>query len=452
MSDKSGFKLCIDNVSGRVVHIDEVPEGYKHAYCPDCKSPLVSSNNNKNTRKKDTYFRHKSNTACQGESLTHLWAKQIIAESDVILGAEFIVSGEAKDIAKHVHKSKVVQPSELFNITSSKLEKSIHQQDQFRIPDLTCTLSDNTKLAVEVYVSNAVSQDKYAFFEKLEINCLEINLSNLASEYLRSPAVFKEYVLYSAPRVWVSVYRYSHLQNIADEQAKKKAVEESKGIQERRDINRSIKKCWREKNSYFISLVIAYMKPGAQEKALSVYQDHLLKEGTLSYKYKKWFDHHTNGLNHIINIPISGELGFNCHRSVWQWEVYKIVVLKSFNTIKQTFSITHNQTDEAWFDEWLKNNKEWTPEQAYLSIKNIVPLNRITQESEQLVGGYITTERNKPTELSGLTIKEWHHLPKPICVIRRYLKELERVSILISTSNDTFSISDIRTPPLSKYY
>src|SRR5690606_11446340 len=131
MSDKSGFKLCIDNVSGRVVHIDEVPEGYKHAYCPDCKSPLVSSNNNKNTRKKDTYFRHKSNTACQGESLIHLWAKQIIAESDVILGAEFIVSGEAKDIAKHVHKSKFVQPSELFNITSSKLEKSIHQKDQF---------------------------------------------------------------------------------------------------------------------------------------------------------------------------------------------------------------------------------------------------------------------------------------------------------------------------------
>ena len=77
---KEGFKLGLDSHTQRVVHIDEVKEGFSHGICPECLSPLVAANRNAETRINDTYFRHKLDSNCQGETLIHLWGKQVIAD------------------------------------------------------------------------------------------------------------------------------------------------------------------------------------------------------------------------------------------------------------------------------------------------------------------------------------------------------------------------------------
>ena len=83
-----GFKLGWDSRIKCVVHIDQVPEGFEYAVCPDCGSPLIASNRKPDTRKKTTYFRHRNDSNCSGETLIHLWAKQVIAEKLSVRGAE----------------------------------------------------------------------------------------------------------------------------------------------------------------------------------------------------------------------------------------------------------------------------------------------------------------------------------------------------------------------------
>jgi len=98
------FKIGLDRLSGRIVHIDEVPEGYTEGVCPDCGQRLVASNRLRGgERRIDTYFRHHAATKCAGESLPHLWAKQVIAECMELVTAEWDFTYSLTDNAGEVH-------------------------------------------------------------------------------------------------------------------------------------------------------------------------------------------------------------------------------------------------------------------------------------------------------------------------------------------------------------
>ena len=324
------FKLCLDSRSGRVVHIDQVPEGFELGICPDCNSPLIASNRNKVTRVKDTYFRHKSDSKCSGETLVHMWAKQIIIDSKKVMGAAILAVGEAKDLKGKIHRSERNQPNKWLHFSSVMPEKPLTKDGSYRIPDLICLLTDGTQRAIEIFVNNAVSEEKASFFNSLKLDCLEIDLSCLTDKDFNSHSEFEEQVLYEAPRQWIFSSFYASQVKKAQKEAQEKAAAANERIRSDREENRNFKATWRQANSEFISLIEAYMVPSNRLKVSSLYESQLLQMGTLSNSYKAWFDQHLSGNPEIINIPVRGELGFNCHRSAWQWEVYMRAVLQSF--------------------------------------------------------------------------------------------------------------------------
>lgn len=73
------------NKEGRMVHVDEVPNGIScGCVCPACSAPLVAKNNGETIA---PHFAHASGTVCHGahESELHILAKEIISETKVVM-------------------------------------------------------------------------------------------------------------------------------------------------------------------------------------------------------------------------------------------------------------------------------------------------------------------------------------------------------------------------------
>jgi len=451
---KEGFKLGLDSRSGRVVHIDQVDEGFEYGVCPDCTSPLVASNRNPEARKKVTYFRHKAESNCQSETLIHLWAKQVVASKGEVLGAEYKAVGKVKDLARKFHYTELVQAPERLSLVNAELEKRLTHGSEFKTPDVLCEMVDSgLPLAVEVFVNNAVNDRKASFFVDQQLDCLEIDLSSMPPNLIESPAAFEKYVIYDAPRIWVYCSLYRGLEEEAQCEANKKAELASQSIVSNKDHKRRIKLQWREDNLKLIKLVEVYSQPDNQKRVVSLYHSHLDKTGTLSNSYKRWLDSNFGGLPDIINIPLKGELCFNCHRSVWQWEVYQRVVLythykstqRSNKPVKTTYFARVLAGSDAAYDiaeeqDWYDRAPKWSPKSLYESIKDLIPQNKISSEAERVAGEAFNTEKDKPDSLAGLKHKEWQELPKPICTIRRYIKELLKLGILEVFPGDTYVV------------
>ena len=420
--------MAVSSQTGRVLHIEEVEDGFDGAICPDCQSPLIASNRNRSTRLKDTYFRHKGDSNCQGETLIHLWAKQVIEDSKQVFGAEFEAVGRAEDSEKKIHTVERLIPPEHLMLENIEVEKRIADAGDVKIPDVMGVVVDSgAPLAIEIFVNNAVSEEKASFFESTKLDCLEINLSSLPPHLLKKPEEFEEYVIRTAERAWIFCSRYRALENQAQREAEEKAERESEAVRIRKEREVSIKGRWRRDHGSFLRLVEAYLDPNNQNLVKSIYESHRDRPGTLSHSYKIWFESNFGETPEIINIPLKGELAFDCHRSVWQWEIYQRAVLYTCYKSPQ-----RKGSNIPSF--------HWSPEELFSSIRDVIPLNRIAQEAHRIEEGAIVTEREKPESLIGLKVKEWRELPKPVCTIRRYVKELEKRAILKHSFEDTYTV------------
>lgn len=456
MSQK-GFKLGFDKIEQRVVHIDEVPEGFDQAVCPDCKSPLIASNRHRESRQKDTYFRHRTDSNCNGMSLVHLWAQQILVDRKTVLGDGYQAKATAKDTARNLHTIELARSAEILYFINPMKEIRLDADEEFRVADVCSVYADTRNdFAIEVYVSNKVDRAKEEFFHEKQIDCLEIDLSGTPLQMLNRSADFEDYVLKDAPRRWVHCSRYSDLDKQAVAEVKLKANRESRMINDRRANKKSAKEIWRVQNDEFVRLVEAFNDPNNQEYVEQLYKSHLHIEGTLSNQYFEWFLTQFGGIPEIINIPVKGELGFKCHRSIWQWEVYQRAVLYSFyksneranKPIKMTRA-TRGYENAARLFAWYDNAYTWTAEELYQSVKKVIPLNKISSEAEVIAGGPLLREKGKPEEFSGLKVKEWTELPKPVCTIRRYIKKLMKEGVLEVFSGDTYMVPENAKLPIS---
>jgi hypothetical protein len=452
----SGFKLGWDQNANRVVHIDEVSEGFKFAVCPDCGSSLVAANRNSNIRVKATYFRHHTDTNCDGESLIHLWAKQVIFEKLSIKGAEYYALSTAKDLMRKVHLVKLHKKAETLAFQSCELEKTITKGSKIRVPDISALLSGGENLYVEIFVHNEVDELRSGFYQDNSLNCLEIDLSDLPPTYINYPELFENYVIDQSPRKWVYCSLYSDLDRLAKSKAKSKAKIASDEANKRRSEKRSAQIQWREEHMYFISLINAYLDPANQKMVTQKYQDHLIRENSTSFNTYSYLRSHFHKIPEVVNIQVKGELGFNCHRSVWQWEIYKSLVIDGYYTairasksIKTTWATRGYEKGMALL-AWYDYAPKLSAERLYIELLNHgIAINRICSGAEEIVGEPIFVEGDRPEKLQYLKIEEWRELPKPVCVIRRYLRELVNRGI-IETMDNNYLVKQGAKPPLCK--
>lgn len=146
------------NAAGKSVYIDDVPNGKKcGCVCKECKGELVAKNGGKI---KAHHFAHASGTdsfKCSQTAL-HLLAKEIIAEEKRVPA---FVDGNISFVS----------------IASVEQEKNL---GDIR-PDLYAE-HDGKPLAVEIFVSHAVDDAKFAKIQERRLTTFEINLSELDFE------------------------------------------------------------------------------------------------------------------------------------------------------------------------------------------------------------------------------------------------------------------------------
>ena len=146
------------NAAGKSVYIDDVPNGKKcGCVCKECKGELVAKNGGKI---KAHHFAHASGTdsfKCSQTAL-HLLAKEIIAEERRVPA---FVDGNISFVS----------------VASVEQEKNL---GDIR-PDLYAE-HDGEPLAVEIFVSHAVDDAKFAKIQERRLTTFEINLSELDFE------------------------------------------------------------------------------------------------------------------------------------------------------------------------------------------------------------------------------------------------------------------------------
>lgn len=155
---KNHYILAATNKDGRTVFIDDVPNGKDcGCVCKECGGELIAKNNGSI---KAHHFAHKSGNdsiKCSQTAL-HLLAKEIIAEEKRIPA---FVDGEIK----FVEADFVEQEKNLGDI----------------IPDLYAE-HNGKPVAVEIFVSHAVDDEKIAKIQNHRLTTFEINLSELLFE------------------------------------------------------------------------------------------------------------------------------------------------------------------------------------------------------------------------------------------------------------------------------
>ncbi|MBP3367643.1 MAG: hypothetical protein J6K96_11770 [Treponema sp.] len=182
--------LCGLGKDGNIVYIEEAENGLNcGCVCPGCGQPLVAKNNGSI---KAHHFAHKSGNdsiKCSQTAL-HLLAKEIIAE-------EKRIPAFADGGIKFVEADFVEQEKNLGDI----------------IPDLYAE-HNGKPVAVEIFVSHAVDDEKLAKIQNHRLTTFEINLSELLFE--------------TKEDVRQALYDIKNIRPIYDEQFTEKALADKK--------------------------------------------------------------------------------------------------------------------------------------------------------------------------------------------------------------------------------
>ena len=153
------YILMAVNKAGKNVYIDEVPNGKQcDCICKECGGELVAKNNGKI---KVHHFAHASGNdsiSCSQTAL-HLLAKEIIAEEGIV------PSINRNGQFEFIHADEICLESNLREI----------------IPDVLAVCGEN-KIAVEIFVTHAVDNEKFGKILKQKLTTFEIDLSKIKYE------------------------------------------------------------------------------------------------------------------------------------------------------------------------------------------------------------------------------------------------------------------------------
>jgi len=149
---------------GRIAHIDDVENGAAClCTCPHCRSPLVAKNGG---QERAHHFAHDNSSESSGcaETALHLAAKQIITDY------------------KHITVPPGVESSKIETIATLEqvwLEHRLENPDSrdWIVADCYATTGDKP-LVIEIAVNHRVDQDKADKLKALNIQAMEIELSD----------------------------------------------------------------------------------------------------------------------------------------------------------------------------------------------------------------------------------------------------------------------------------
>lgn len=330
------YMYGIRNVDKKIISIDEVPNdkpGLKcDCVCPECGRALEACSLH---GKVNRYFRHYTDKNGSGgggngcdaltanETALHRMAKEIVAEELKIFVPVKKISFKEAGLAELPQKIKdkipryEVQPARLVEGRAAEVEKNLGGLK----PDVILK-TERGELLIEVFVQHKVGEEKKAKAKEFGSAMLEMDLSGflekpISREELRkiilSNADLKQWIYYPVSNTAKAKARQFYeetdvIKRYLKEhgaELERKRREEAKKEQRESKITQLF-----EPQNYAAELNRLRNDEEFLRACAKNYKKHYFDFGSYFRKYKK--------VPFFIDIPIAGEMIFQCDRRIWQ--------------------------------------------------------------------------------------------------------------------------------------
>ena len=250
------------------------------------------------------------------QSALHILAKEIIEEEKKIRCPDVVFNTNDLDLDSGYfvygyYNKKVYKKRGLINCETVALEKRVSDI----IPDIVVTSGSRT-FFIEIAVTHFVDETKLEKIRKIKIPTLEIDLSDVIDSPISKDDLREIIVNSFNNKTWIyrpneEQYKEEYLHYVKDE-FQKREYAESEHI--RKEENRRKAKVARKKKA---NIEIEKLKnPEYYQKiAMSLVND---KSFFNKFKDMKFYSKTDGRVPFYINIPVFGEVVFNCDRRIWQ--------------------------------------------------------------------------------------------------------------------------------------
>jgi competence CoiA-like predicted nuclease len=318
----------------RIIDINDISpseRGLKcNCLCPACKSPLQARIG---TGKRIKYFAH-DNAECNPdtayETTLHYMAKEILEkEKRIKLPKYWIFDDTDYDIDEYKFENPYdlyedlsmpyeAFPDMMYNFDYVILEKRIDSI----VPDIIL-VKGTRRLLVEIAVTHFIDDEKETKIKDLNLSTIEIDLSSKSDESLTYEELRQLIVFDTSYMRWVHNFNHDKYLKAVKERNQiifDKAYDEMILYQERlRKLEK--KRELKEKRDREITKKIEDMLSSDEyKKRVEWLSDD--REANHYLRKKKFYSFCNAKIPYYINIPIRGEIAFDCDRRVWQGAIF----------------------------------------------------------------------------------------------------------------------------------
>lgn len=447
-----------DVITDRIVHISEVPVGYQHAICSDCKAQMTSSNYNQDSRKVACYFKHASGgKGCSSMTMLHEFAQQILRDRGLVRLPDFNHSVYPKNPKNHLPPLEVNREGYQAYLSKPSLEKPYPTERGLKA-DVHGMEPDVGDLFVEIWVHHEVDKAKKAVLETAHLDVIQIDLRDLVDEPDLTKEQIEEAVIHTARREWVSQRRFDEeIRDISDQMAaqERELAAERRSKRDQQEDRGSKKKEWRRRHASELGLIEAFSDLNNRTSVLDQFWNRCHMFGNPENQVYRCLLDDFGEIPPIVNLPVKGELAFKVHRVFWQVTIFKEIILRLYDKQIEKINRLKRANRQFYYGEeiaWLSDQPAVTPIGIYTFLKKKgVPLTKVASTFEMLADGQALAESHgsRPESLRYVTVKEYAMLPKPVPAIRRYLNALAKAGI-VSPSGDIYSINQNPRPKIDQ--
>lgn len=296
----------------RLLHISEIlphESGLRcNCVCPNCGERLQA----KLPKTKEDFtprFAHHNADTCDyaTETALHMKAKEIIErEKSMVIPSV---------VAYYNNLSKEVSPKREVSFDRVALERRVGNI----IPDILA-YKDERPLMIEITITHGIDDDKFEKIEKLGISTLEIDLSDMDTDF--DPEFLREQIIDSIDnKFWI----YNAVEEKEKESLKKEYLlilkmeeEAQKKAEEKR---KQLEKFHEEKRQGKAERIKKLLDSNYQEELRQTWEKGLSSD-PIWIKASKGMNISLHKVPEYINVEIPGEIVFGCDRRVWQAYIF----------------------------------------------------------------------------------------------------------------------------------
>lgn len=325
MRSSSNIKIPFGMKAGRLWHVADVPNGNAcGCVCPQCKTPLQARNNPNN--KRQPYFAHTQSVDCSYNGMTdlHVIAQQIIAEYKYLVVPEYRSSTPRLRLMddSYVYADEVVIASS--RVTAESVDTE-YRWNEF-VPDLRLNVQGKD-LFVEIAVTHFSDERKIASVKAHDVAMLEIDLSQISPEIVRSkPALITEVLHPGIRGSWINNPKGNRLTKQVLSELEEVRKEKNEAILASRERKRRKEQRKKEEQEHIEKIRSHRRDEIAQDlKHLAQTQDDAwienrerqLFQSIVDTREIRSFKRRTPPAR-LIDVPVNNDWIINAHRSVWQ--------------------------------------------------------------------------------------------------------------------------------------